>query len=291
MSVAEAESVISRANDQAVRPWQDEPYRLWSLLDMLRFHADAFCRAMGILPQVWPRLNAGVSPDEESVGAFGGAVQELDKCCLELQLPVSHVQANAIMQRVRLASQGRTVPFTELGRMTTELYSRVIDELASRYFLMLKTENVSAYAEPLGGWDIPIRAFHSIQDEITEAQKCYALERSTACVFHLMRALEVPLKVLSTELGIVKHSPTWEAYLSVMEKAIATKFPEKTKAHGEKRAYFTALEGQLRAIKTAWRNPTMHEIAKLYTSEMANELLVLVRGFMREAAKELQEPP
>ena len=35
MSFNEAESVISRANDQEVWPWQAEPYRLWSLLDML----------------------------------------------------------------------------------------------------------------------------------------------------------------------------------------------------------------------------------------------------------------
>ncbi len=31
----EAESVIPGASDQAVWPWQAEPYRLWSLLDML----------------------------------------------------------------------------------------------------------------------------------------------------------------------------------------------------------------------------------------------------------------
>ncbi len=106
-----------------------------------------------------------------------------------------------------------------------------------------------------------------------------------------MRSLETPLRLLSAELGIVKHSPTWEAYLSAMEKAIGAKFPDKTRAHQEKRSYFSALEGQLRAIKTAWRNPTMHEIARTYTEEMSNELSVLVRGFMREAARELQEPP
>lgn len=208
-----------------------------------------------------------------------------------MKLPVSLAQAQAINRRAMDASQGMGVPFQELGRMAVELYGRVIDELESRVFLMVPTERVESFTEPLKDWRLQIDAFPSIRDEIEEAQKCYALERSTACVFHLMRVLELPLRALSAELGIVKHSPTWEAYLSAMEKAIAAKFPDKTRAHADKRAYFTGLEGQLRAIKTAWRNPTMHDMARIYTPEMAQELIILVRGFLREAAKELREPP
>lgn len=273
------------------RRWQAEPYKLWSLLDMLRFYADAFCRAMGILPQVWPRLNSGISPTDDGVAAFGQSIREIGEQCERLELPVSLSQVRAIQTRVGEVQSGRPVQYTELGRMTGDLYGRVIDELGSRYFLVVPAGKVGSYDTPLRDWAVPIDAFPSIRNDIEEALKCYALNRSTACVFHLMRALEVPLKTLSSELGIVKHSPTWEAYLSVMATAITTKFPDKTRAHQEKRSYFTALEGQLRAIKTAWRNPTMHEIAKVYTDEMANELIVLVRGFAREAAKELREPP
>jgi hypothetical protein len=151
-----------------------------------------------------------------------------------------------------------------------------------------KTEH---YSEPLKEWTVPLAAFRSIQFDVEEAEKCFALERPTACVFHLMRTLEVALQSLSAELGIVKHSPTWEGYLSVMPTKIQEKFPNKTKADAEKREYFSGLEGHLRAMKTAWRNPTMHQVAKMYTDEQAHELLVLIRGFMREAARELKEPP
>jgi hypothetical protein len=87
------------------------------------------------------------------------------------------------------------------------------------------------------------------------------------------------------------YAPSWDGYLKNMEGRIQAKFPAKTKADADKRAYYSGLEGHLRAIKTAWRNPTMHEIAKVYTTEMANEISVLVRGFMREAATELKESP
>ena len=59
MTPGSGESVISCADGQAVQPWQAEPYRLWSLLDMLRFGADSFIQAIGVLPQLWLRMDMG----------------------------------------------------------------------------------------------------------------------------------------------------------------------------------------------------------------------------------------
>jgi hypothetical protein len=253
---------------------------------MLRLYSTFFLQ-LGLLPQIWPRLNAGIEPDNDSLSAMVGAVKHLMEDAERLQMPSTLAQCKSIEYYV---TKHRPKTFQEIGRLVTDLYGRALDELAGRCLLMVTLDRKTAYEEPVKGWELPIEAFHSSQNDIEEAQRCYALDRSTACVFHLMRALETPLKVLSNELGIVKHKPTWEAYLSVMPDHIKAKFPDQTKEHGEKRAYFTALEGHLRAIKTAWRNPTMHEIARVYTSEMAHELIVLVRGFMREAAVELCEP-
>lgn len=272
----------------AILPWQAEPYRLWSLLDMLRFYAHGFVRAGGIFAQVWHRLLHGIHPDQTSMDAYFYECKYLIGECERLGLPVSLKQGRTIEKYV--TGDGEKT-LTEMGRQLVEFHTRIIDELEGQHFLMLPTDKAVIFTEPLRGWDVQIKAFGPSQTDIEEAQKCYVLQRYTACVFHLMRALETPLKLLSAALGIVKHSPTWEAYLSAMATAIQVKFPDKSKAHQDKRTYFTGLEGQLRAIKTAWRNPTMHEIARVYTEEMAHELIVHVRGFMREAATELQEPP
>jgi hypothetical protein len=250
---------------------------------MIRFGAGDFCQALGIFPQVWARLNSGMPIDDQSLNGLAGACGTLQRHCEQLQLPVSLKQIDTI----RLQGIASGTSFQTLGRMLTDLYGRLIDELDTRHLLLVRPDKAGSYSDPLKEWDIPLNAFPSIRYDIERAQQCYALDQPTACVFHLMRSLEVPLKSLSSELSIVKHSPTWEAYLSAMATAIQTKFPDKTKAHAERRVYFTALEGQLRAIKTAWRNPTMHEIASVYTEEMSHELIVLVRGFMREAAREL----
>lgn len=254
---------------------------------MLRFFAHDFVRGCGVFAQVWHRLLNGIHPDDNSMQAYFGECKALIAECERLGLPVS-LKAGRTIERY-ITSGATSLP--EMGRQLVEFHTRIIDELEGQHFLMIPADKAAIYTDPLRGWDDQIKAFGSSQTDIEEAQKCFVLQRFTACVFHLMRALETPLRLLSTELGIVKHSPTWQAYLSVMEKAIAAKFPDKSKAHEEKRIYFSALEGQLRAIKTAWRNPTMHEIARVYTEEMAQELIVLVRGFMREAARELREQP
>jgi hypothetical protein len=257
---------------------------------MLRFYSEFF-KSLGILPQVWPRLNSGIEPEKFSMQSSFGAVKHLADESERLQLPSTLAQCRTIERWVTqdLRRDGGGATFQELGRMFVELYSRALDELEHRHFLVVTLDKVAAYERPLDGWELPIQAFHSSQQDIEEAQRCYALSRSTACVFHLMRALEIPLKVLSAHLDIVKHAPTWNAYLAVMADKIKEKYPDKSKSHADKVMYFSGLEGQLRAIKIAWRNPTMHDIAKVYTPEMAYELIVLVRGFMREAALELCE--
>jgi hypothetical protein len=175
----------------------------------------------------------------------------------------------------------------EIGRQVTDLYSRVVDELDGRHFVMVTKPG--EYEEPRKWWADGIAKFPSITFDAEEASKCFALERPTAAVFHMMRILEAPLAVIARELGTNKHSPTWNAYLDAFKRDAAKKYPLP---HGEDRRmrdYFAGLEAQLRAIKDAFRNPTMHSIERTYTTENAHELFVLMRGFLREAGKELAE--
>ena len=69
----------------------------------------------------------------------------------------------------------------------------------------------------LFGTEVAARFPRAIVD-IEEAGKCFALGRFTACVFHLMRVVEAGLAAISRSLNIVKHSPTWEAYLTVFKR-------------------------------------------------------------------------
>ena len=200
------------------------------------------------------------------------------------------VSAKAAAERLLGEVETGVLSFKSLGSMLDDVRLRMFDELKAREVVELTPREAEHYSQPRKGWELVIEKLPSITSEIEEARKCFALSRHTACVFHLMRVLEPALKSVADALGIKKHSPAWNAYLAAMPKAIEGQFPDKTKAHAEKREYYSSLEAQLRAIKTAWRNPTMHDVAKVYTEEMAEELMTHVRSFMREAAREHSEP-
>src|SRR5258708_19689687 len=57
-------------------------------------------------------------------------------------------------------------------------------------------------------------AFPSAITDIEEAGKCLAFDRNAACIFHLMRVMEVGLKALGQRLDInTAYKPGWEGIL------------------------------------------------------------------------------
>jgi len=58
------------------------------------------------------------------------------------------------------------------------------NEMSARVFLSVSPSRESIYANPLSGWESIIQAFPEVQEDVEEMQKCFALSRYTASVFH-----------------------------------------------------------------------------------------------------------
>ena len=63
-------------------------------------------------------------------------------------------------------------------------------------------------------------AFPRVAEDISEAGKCLALDRSTSAVFHLMRAMESAVGRLSLKLDIPNPDREWGKLLSDIPKKI-----------------------------------------------------------------------
>jgi hypothetical protein len=129
--------------------------------------------------------------------------------------------------------------------------------------------------------------------ELDEAAKCLALGRPTACVFHLIRLLEVGIKALALCLGIpdpVKPSQrNWTLILSnIMSNGIAEKWPDAASRMNPKCKMLEELHASLDAVKNPFRNPTMH-IENKYTDSEAQHLFALVKGFMMKLSDRMDE--
>jgi len=126
--------------------------------------------------------------------------------------------------------------------------------------------------------------------DMQEAANCLALGRATACVFHLMRVLEVGLSALANELKIPWPSHNdWQGVIN----AIEGKIKEIEKGSGtlpkdwrEKRQFYADAATQFTHFKDGWRNYAMHFHA-VYDEPKAKLIFASVREFMRVLAKRL----
>jgi hypothetical protein len=162
----------------------------------------------------------------------------------------------------------------------TDLCSRIRDDSAARIYYQITPEGakfLDAKASHFGP-DVE-RVFGS--GDISEAAACLALERGTASVFHLMRALEAAAQVVADKIGAAikdEHGKTlpWGVIASNMKGKI-DKMP---KGSAEQIKWYR-VQSQLEAVNRAWRVPTAHP-GETYTPEQARAVFNATQSFMQE---------
>lgn len=158
------------------------------------------------------------------------------------------------------------------------------DEMHTKLFLMLPAAKVSYFEQgaPPFGSDV-LAAFPDADEDISEAAKCFALDRNTAAVFHLMRALERAVQVVADKLGATVSDAEgrtlpWGVIASNMKPIIDA----MQKGSADQIKWYR-IQAQLEVINRAWRAPTAHP-KQTYTSEETEDVLNAAKGFMRELA-------
>jgi hypothetical protein len=165
----------------------------------------------------------------------------------------------------------------ELAGQLHECVHRLQDELAEPRFFSVDPDKLE-FLRPYPSF-FPVEVtgmFPATNKELAEATCCYAYERDTACVFHLMRALEVVLKAFAEKLDVRFVSKNWGEIVAALEPRLNGKNTEDA----EILAY-------LRNIKNAWRNPTMH-VERDYDSDQAFDILRNTRNLMLHVARRLR---
>lgn len=273
----------------AVPPWVAEPYRLWSLLEMQRLLADRLLGAYSMAQrqlslvsmspgnvkdhnrQDWKRLIENWRPDFASAG-LSLAVAQLDR--INGQLDNMPTVSNQLMTS-----------------LLNELLNRVRDQLEETYCLLLSGEEARRFETPIDDkWRPVVDRFPSTADDVEEAAKCLAVGRHTAAVFHLMRVVEVGLRALGRSLNDSTldpaSNPNWERILTKCDSELRRPLRERSDEWRSDEPFYSEATANLRSIKDAWRNPTLH-VERHYDEERAEEVYHAVRAFMRHLATKL----
>ena len=253
---------------------------------MLRFYAEKFHTATHLMAMFRSRLEL---EKRDNVSIFGTSPTEIAKhlnelsCILgELNLPLSKKNVDFISEKL----QANAMITQEFRFAVDHLYRTLNDEIQLVTFFSIKPENAKLYDQKdlLFGDEVNT-AFPSSTFDIKEAGRCLALERDTACVMHLMRALETPLQALAKDLSVNVKRDNWGDLLKEIEIAVLALSP---KSDAERKISYSDACTQFRFFKDAWRNEVMHSRGK-YTPEEANTVLVACHAFMKTLSKRLNE--
>jgi len=190
------------------------------------------------------------------------------------------------------------IPFeeAEIGNLTSalvELDGRLVDEMKYHIFLSLSPKERDYFEpkEPIFGLIVD-RQFSTASFEIDEASKCMALGRYTACGFHLMRCAELALRAFARCLNIPDPTkPAERNWGFILEQSLKPKMDAMTKASVWKtddKQFFSEIYGSVDAVRSAWRNPTMH-VEKIYTEAEAELVFWAMKGFMQKIASRMDE--
>jgi len=279
----------------AVLPWDLNPYRLVSWWDMERLSGQKLTAVLAILERI--RCDVATHPNPTGIDRefdFSGrrneygtqpreqveqAMRSIEMSLEEMGLAVSRKLLFEIRNRIG-ATRHLSMSGPEIVASIDEVERRIRDELDSELFVHVSSSAASFFesASPFGQ---KVEAkFPTISEDVSEACMCIALERFTACVFHLMRVMELLVQTFGTAIGVsLVATKNWQNILDEANKAIKAmdaKQP-KTKLYAE-------IAAHLYAVKLAWRNEVMHPKAT-YTGEEARRIFESVKVFAESLAE------
>lgn len=266
------------------------PYQLLSWWDMKPFPVIKILRFVRALE----REGKDFSSDEKPVAETGTDQKKMLKDTEEIAKDFEEFSLPATADQLRRMGEGieKNITNAEMRKFFPDLLNRLEDECNRLLFMRIESAHLQ-YFENSQFFDsndpeakkVSIE-FPSAAEDIAEAGKCLACGRSTACVMHLNRIVEVGLRALANALGI-DHQNDWGAYLREIDKELE-KRKQASGARTVDEQFYSEVALTIDSVRRAWRNPTMH-VERTYTVERAEEILIAVRSLMRHLAQRLHD--
>jgi hypothetical protein len=280
---------IEKAWLRPVAPWVRNRTQLYTLYEMLTFAGREFTLLMGRLPKLrYETLGFAVNPlghpIEEVVAVdIEAALRDCFEYCNGLRMHHSKAAVRRLLDTLR------SLDLYEAERALKEIESRIHDELESQLFFYVPADEAAYFNEPNWiGIEVLLK-FPSVEWEATEAGSSYALQRYTACVFHLMRILEYGLAALASALGVSVTNPNWHQILLGCESRIKD-LQKHDPNWKQNEQFFNAAALEFRHFQRALRNHTAH-VHEKYSASDAKTAMDHVGSFMKHLSERLSEVP
>ncbi len=274
--------------------WIENPFRVVSYWDMNKFAAQLFLNIGNSLKYLENEQPASGTSDLDQemarcrINTAKGMFERVSGLLNEIGCPLSSRAA------LRLSSdRDCTVPGEKRAIRLDEFRKLIFDEMSQHLFFWVPPDRASWHGKTgrqiLGDECVNRFSKSDVANEAEQAAKCFAFGQYTACVFHLMRISEAGVKALALAIGYEWNQyPNWGKFFKQYDAQMATsptKHVEPWLTHSQ---FLEDAGGNLRAVKDAWRNDTMH-LDKVYDEDQARHLLAVIPSFMRHLSSKIDE--
>jgi hypothetical protein len=179
-------------------------------------------------------------------------------------------------------------PLRNAGTLAQEVRHFLLglrDLLGNEFYFHLDGKDVPLFQDQESFGPVVTRKFPKAIEDISEAAKCLALQRTTASVFHLMRVMELGVQRLGGKLKVTISikDETWHQIMLHVNGKIE-KLPSKTPREKERKSALAGAAAHLQSVRLAWRNEVMHP-KQTYTRQEAYDIFYATRVFMSYLAE------
>jgi hypothetical protein len=267
--------------------------QLVSLLDMLVNYAAFFATSSRSFSGFYSRFQHDPKSDsvasEEEIENLTFALDFAAKTAAALGMTGTEHLADELCRTIKVIRRKHAI-----AAKLSSVQSILAKELSERRFLYVPPERASFYNNKNLCGKIVAEKFPAAEREIVEAGNCYALERPTACVFHLMRVVPYGIWALSKLLK-VKYSNNfilldWNSLIQPIENAVnaMAKLSRTIKKRDDQR-YYSEIVQHLYFCKDAWRNHVSHS-NEAYDMAQAESVMDHTSLVMKLVAARVKQP-
>lgn len=253
--------------------------RIGSLWDMLSTNASWFIRALNNIGFCEGVLEAGTGIGAETSTSTADQLRQMVAHMPPADVPATIASAKLVLHAW---SQEGGINKVRLRVMLEAITQNLQAELSNRtMWLMSRSEHeiYKIHKKPFGS--LVYDTIPSIRDDIDEAAVCLSMSRNVASVFHLMRAMEECVGLISEKLTGIQKRKVWGILLSDIKCAV-DKMPK-----GIPKTRWLHAHSLLYSVKEAWRNDVMHP-NKVYAGEQAREIFDTTKAFVGHLASLLR---
>lgn len=300
----------------SVSPFPARPFQLVTLLDMLQFDAGTFVKSFREL--TWLINEFGLSIEKEGGASLISEHKNLgDLVRLQMDRLLVEVTKYPLKETVKAINRLRFVGLAPFAKRYTLLvvHDRLLavresmqQDCKDYLFLFVPTTEAEYYEQstlfddetkPLE--ERVSRRFPKANKEITAAGNCYATGNYTACVFHLMRAVERGVRALAKDLKLrvgkgkdcLPHPVElcdWGTLARVFREKIDQLPTRKSMKASKLISFYNDSIAHFAAIKDI-RNRICHSRQRAYSQYEARSVLDNAEHFMKQIATRLTEQP